>query len=494
MAPHLRLALGDAARYRAPGNSLPATLAAVLAPQLHAAAPGARLPTTRGLALQLGVSPTTVAAAFQLLEGASLIARDGRGFCVAADRRRAAPPPEAPPPPVLAPVVAANRPARGAPGYLTLSSAFLDPRLAPRAELAACMRRALRSPGLATYADAQGSLALRQLISLRLRRAGIAALPEHLLTTIGSQQAIELVFSSLVTRRVATEDPSYLAARALLQRRGFAVTPLPITPFAPLDGPPGAARGPALGSLDPALWRRRLTADRPALAYLTSSYQNPTGTSYTTRELGQILGWSRELGFGLLEDDWASDMLPHGRGKPTLRALGGPSVLYVNAFTKKTLPSLRVGFIAADEHTLPSLLQAKKLAINGSPALLEEALCYFLADGHYDAYLQRAQRELAARYRHCLAALAALMPASVRWTLPGGGPLLWLELPRHVRIDELLVELAERKVLINSQRAAFSDEAAPHLHGFALGYAFPDRQEMTAGLELLADGLRRRGA
>lgn len=497
MPPSLRLSLGGDSPAR-PRD--PSSLASLLAPQLAEAAPGAKLPTTRSLALQLGCSPTTVATAYQLLADAALIARsgrDGRGFAVA-DREapggaapRVGPPrPDGPPPPELLPVFPANRPARGTPGYLTLSSAFLDPRLAPRDELAACLRRALRSPGLATYADAQGYLPLRQLIAQRLRRAGIAALPEHLLLTIGSQHALDLVVGSLVTRRVATEDPSYLAARALLQRRGLAITPLPIEPF-------GAQLGAPFGCFDPARWRGLLAADRPALAYLTSSFQNPTGASYTSRELLQILEWSRELGFGILEDDWAEGMLPHGERKPTLRGLGGASVLYMNAFTKKTLPSLRVGFVAGDERTLPSLLQAKKLSINGSPALLEEALCDLIAGGHYDAYLQRAQREVAARYRHCLSALRALMPRSARWTLPGGGPLLWLELPRHVDLEALIVELAERKVLVSSQRAAFaaaSRDARPHLHGLSLGYAFPDRDEMTRALEILADCLRRRGA
>lgn len=501
MPPPLRLSLGGDSPAR-PRD--PSSLASQLAPQLAAAAPGARLPTTRSLALQLGCSPTTVATAYQLLADAALISRsgrDGRGFAVAAadDRGGAAadddadradrPRRDGPPPPELLPVFPANRPARGTPGYLTLSSAFLDPRLLPRAELAACLRRALRSPGLATYADAQGYLPLRQLIAQRLRRAGIAAVPEHLLLTIGSQHALDLVVGSLVTRRVATEDPSYLAARALLQRRGLAITPLPVEPF-------GAELGSPFGCFDPARWRRLLAADRPALAYLTSSFQNPTGASYTSRELHQILEWSRELGFGILEDDWAEGMLPHGARKPTLRGLGGASVLYMNAFTKKTLPSLRVGYVAGDERTIPSLLQAKKLSINGSPALLEEALCDLLAGGHYDAYLQRAQREVAARYRHCLSALRALMPRSARWTLPGGGPLLWLELPRHVDLEALIVELAERKVLVSSQRAAFaaaSRDARPHLHGLSLGYAFPDRDEMTRALEILADCLRRRG-
>lgn len=431
------------------------------------------LPPPRALALQLGVSPRTVAAAYRALEERALVVRVGQSFAPA---NRAVPslPRTLARPPAMKPVVAANRPARGTPGFITLSSAFLDPRLAPTEEINRCVRLALRSPGLSTYAHVQGYLPLRQLIAARLRARGIPATPEHIVTTVGSQQVLELVCRSLSIRRVATEDPAYLAARALFAQSDLDVTALPVDPFT---------------GLDPARWRHLLATRQPALAYLTSSFQNPTGYSYSSRELHQILAWSHELGFGLLEDDWASEMMPHAEARPTLRSLGGEGVLYMNAFTKKTLPSLRVGFVACDEHTLPALVQAKKLAINGSPALLEEALCELIADGSYDAHLQKVQRELAARYLHCLAALRSLLPAQTRWTLPGGGPLLWLELPSQISVEAVIAELAQHGVLVNSQREAFA--GAPHLHGFMIGYAFPDPDEMTRAIETLAAVMKR---
>jgi len=373
------------------------------------------------------------------------------------------------PAPVLRPLVPANSPARGTPGHITLSSAFIDPRLAPMRELAECMRAALREPGPATFAHVQGYPPLRELIAARLRAAGIPADPAHVLITIGSQHALDIVCRALADKRIATETPAYTAAKALFELYDAALVPLPVDPFAGIDA---------------AAWRARLAAGRPALAFLTSRFQNPTGYSYTRAELAQILAWSEELGFGILEDDWASDMLPAPEVRPTLRALGGDNVLYMNAFTKKTLPSLRLGYVVGNERTLPNLLQAKKLAINGTPALIEETLFEFIVRGHYDAHLARIQDLLASQRAHCLALLRALAPADVRWTEPAGGPVLWLELPRRIAIPRLLAALAERKVLVNPQDNAFA--GSPHLHGVMLGYAFPDRDELTTGIEILA--------
>jgi DNA-binding transcriptional MocR family regulator len=469
---HLRLSLGGDHAGRA-WDARAIADAVVAELERGGGAAGLSLPPAGALALQLSVAKHVVSAAYATLLAAGRVEREGKALRVVAGAPSAGAAVQ-PAPALLKPVLAANRPARGTPGYVTLSSAFIDPRLIPTRELASCARAALRTPGLTTYAHVQGYLPLRALIAKRLRRSGIVADPAHILTTIGSQQVLDVVCRSLQRRCVATENPAYIAAKALFELSGVETVGLPVDPF----------RG-----IDLAAWRRTLEQRRPSLSYLTANFQNPTGYSYSSRELAHILSWSQELGFAILEDDWGSDMLPHSETKPTLRALGGDNVLYMNAFTKKTLPSLRVGFVVANEQTLPSLLQSKKLSINGSPALLEETLCHFIEEGHYDAYLELVQRELAARYTHCISLLRSCLPQEVRWTLPGGGPVLWLEFPRRVALDALIAELAERKVLVNPQDAAFL--AAPHLHGFMLGYGFPDRAEMTTAIEILAELVKR---
>lgn len=375
-------------------------------------------------------------------------------------------------PPNLLPVIAANRPARGTPGYITLGSAFLDPRLIPWDAILECFALAARDPGPATFAHVQGFPPLRAAIAQRLARIGIVVDPAHVLVTLGSQHALDLIARSLVERHVAVETPGYAAGRALFELAGATITPLPLDPF---EG------------VDLARWHALLVARRPALAYLTTSTHNPTGYTYSAGERAQLVAWASELGFGILEDDWASEMRP-AAPMPRLRALGGEGVLYTNAFTKKLVPSLRLGYIACDATSLPSLLQAKKLSLNGTPALVEEMLFHFLVRGHYDVHIATVEAECDARARHCLALLAALMPGDVRWTRPVDGPVLWLELPRRIALDALIARLAARKVLLNPQDTAFA--GTPHLHGVMIGYGFPDRAEMTTALEILAELVR----
>jgi GntR family transcriptional regulator/MocR family aminotransferase len=182
-------------------------------------------------------------------------------------------------------------------------------------------------------------------------------------------------------------------------------------------------------------------------------------------------------------------MLSDSEARPSLRALGGESVLYVNSFTKKLLPSLRVGFIVAPEELVPTLVAQKRLSTLGSPWLPEAALAEFLDRGYYDTHLAALQEALDARYRSCLEALREFMPEEVRWTTPGGGPTLWLDYPRDFDLRALAAALLARGIYIEDTTPAFFGE--PHLNGFRVSYAFVPAPELRRALEVVATETRR---
>jgi DNA-binding transcriptional MocR family regulator len=181
-------------------------------------------------------------------------------------------------------------------------------------------------------------------------------------------------------------------------------------------------------------------------------------------------------------------MLSDGEYRPMLRMLGGKHVLYVNSFTKKLLPSLRIGFVAASPELVPTLVAMKRLSTLGNAWLTEAVVAEFLDRGYYDTHLQGLQKALDTRYAACLEALDQLMPDGVRWTRPGGGPTLWLEVPRSIDMAALEGYLARRGVYASNASAAFLGE--PHLHGFRIAYAFLAEEPLRAALTILGDGIR----
>jgi DNA-binding transcriptional MocR family regulator len=126
----------------------------------------------------------------------------------------------------------------------------------------------------------------------------------------------------------------------------------------------------------------------------------------------------------------------------------------------------------------------KRLSTLGNAWLTEAIVAEFLDRGYYDTHLAALQTALDARYAACLAALDELMPDDVRWTRPGGGPTLWLELPRRVKYPELEARLAAAGVTVSATSAAFT--GTPHLHGFRLAYAYLSEAAMRRALDILA--------
>jgi GntR family transcriptional regulator/MocR family aminotransferase len=434
--------------------------------------PGSRLPPVRALEKQLGLSKNTAQAAYDELVARGLVeAREREGMFVLATPRTVVPPPIAAPPlPRLVPppLVRLDFPARG---IIPLSTVFIDPDLLPTERIAECARSVLRERMPSQY-DTQGYRPLREAIAKRLSARGLDVDPDEVVVTTGSQQSLDIVARSLVTRRIAVESPVYGYAKLLFENLGHELVGLHLDPFRGID-------------LD--VWDRAF-ARKPALAYLISSFQNPTGYSYTSAELRGVLELAERHGVALLEDDWGSDMLSDGEYRPMLRMLGGKQVLYVNSFTKKLLPSLRVGFVAAAPALVPTLVAMKRLSTLGNAWLTEAVVAEFLDRGYYDTHLASLQRALDLRYAACLTALDELMPDGVRWTRPGGGPTLWLELPRSIDYPTLEAHLARRGVHVSNASAAYIGE--PHLHGFRIAYAYLVEDEMRAALTILGDALR----
>ena len=438
---------------------------------------GSRLPPVRVLEQQYGLSKNTAQVAYdELVARGVAVTREREGVFIAERADRAADPTAvalapAPPLPLLRPAPPMGT---GAPtGGLAMGNVFIDPDLLPSERLAECTRAVLKQPGLATIYDAQGYPPLRRAIAARLAARGIDVDPDSVIVTTGSQQALDLVARALEVRRVAIETPVYAYAKLLFESLGLQLTGLPLDPFA---------------GLDLAAWDRALATGRPGLMYAISSFHNPTGYSYTTGELMAVLELARRHQVAIVEDDWGSDMLSGSEYRPMLRMLGGDHVLYVNSFTKKLLPSMRVGFIVAHPALVPSLLAVKRLSTLGNVWLSEAVVAEFLERGYYDGHLAALQLELDARYRACLTALEELMPPEVRWTRPGGGPTLWLEIPRSIDLADLERRLARREVWIDNRTAAFL--GVPHLHGFRIGFAWQPTDRLRRGLEIIAATLR----
>lgn len=440
--------------------------------QNHRELSACRIPPVRVLAHQLGVSKNTIQAAYDELKAQGVIESHGRQglFVCSPDPAFSISPVvhgKAPAPQLVCPKIVAS--AESNLRDIPLSNVFLDPAILPIDKINECFRSVTRNSGDQASYDIQGYKPLREIIAKRLRQRGIEVGADHIMLTNGSQSALDIVSRSLQSKIIATENPAYYLGKALFDFNQVTSIGLPINPFEGI-------------SFD--RWEKLIGEHRPKLLYLTTNYQNPTGYSYSSAELNKILEWSIQYDFGILEDDWGSDMLSFSEFRPSLRSLGGDNILYMNSFTKKLLPSLRVGYIAANAASISTLVAAKRMSSIALPLLVEKTLFEFIDRGYYDTHLKFIQSELDRRYQNCLNLLSELMPEDVKWTTPGGGPILWLELPMRFSVPAIIEKLKSQGVVASDSSTAFF--GTPHLHGLRIGYAYLNKSSMRTALERLA--------
>ena len=306
---------------------------------IHAGAlrPGGRLPSSRDLAVRLGVARASVVAAYdQLLAEGYAEGRTGSGTYVSQDLSgvldvaapKAAPAAAPPVVPQRAHELAAMAAAAPSLEPQTFSNGrtLMDARAQDAWSVST--RRALRTLGPAHfgYSDPAGEPRLRAAIADYLRAArGVVCEPEQVIVTAGAQHAVDLAARLLLKPgdRVWLEDPGYANTwQALLaaQAEGIAV---------PVDRSGLVVQA----GIDAAPDARAV--------FVTPSHQFPLGVAMSMGRRLELIAWARSAGAWIVEDDYASEFRYAGAPLASLQGLdGGERVIYVGTFNKSLFPEI----------------------------------------------------------------------------------------------------------------------------------------------------------
>lgn len=449
--------------------------------------PGERLPSTRDLAQQIGVSRKTTLDVFErLIAEGYLQPRAGSGTFVAeATQGLAGRVPQASTAAQLAssapPMRTFATPWNDVPDVLPMPRASVvydfvggvtEKRLFPFDTWRSCVAHALRQQarGRGAYHDPAGDQALRLAISryLAFSRAVVCAWGD-IVVTHGAQQAIDLIARVLVRPgdTVAVEDPGYPPARIALQALGANVAPVPVD-----------AEGLVVEALPP----------RARLVYVTPSHQFPLGMPMSLARRAQLLDWAERHDALIIEDDYDSEFRFDGRPMESLKSLDAAScVAYVGTFSKTIFPELRIGYVVPPVSLVAPLRRAKQVADWHSESLMQAALAKFMLDGDFGKHLRRMHKEYAARrnalLRHLHGPLAPWMAP-----MPSAAGIHMAAQLQAPLTETALVKLAE-SVGVGLYGTARMHVAQPPLPGLLLGYGHVNVAEIDAGLASLAGAL-----
>lgn len=449
--------------------------------------PGEKMPSSRGLAVHLGVSRITVTLAYaDLVSSDYLMARGRSGYFVSETAPRA---PEFPEAPARAEAV----------DFTQLSGArfsrllrvtkpddwerypysFIygqaDPTLFDHQNWRQCALRALGKRDFVAltsdYYERDDPVLIEHVLRTILPRRGIAAHPDEVLLTLGAQNALWIAAQVLLGsqgKTVAVENPGYPGLRAILEPSGARILPVNLDEFglAPERLPEGVD-----------------------VVFTTPSHQCPTNATMPVSRRAALIDAAGQNEFVIVEDDYEFEMSFLKPVAPALKSLDREGrVIYAGSFSKSIFPGLRLGYLVASPSFIAEARALRSLVLRHPPGHIQRTVAYFLADGHYDALVNRMKT--AFRRRRQLMEEAIMAEGLVVAGQGGfGGSSIWMRAEDGVDTEELAIALREDGVLIEPGRAFF-DPVKSQRNFYRLAYSSIAPARIAEGISRIARRIR----
>jgi GntR family transcriptional regulator / MocR family aminotransferase len=437
---------------------------------------GERLPSSRELARELGVSRGIVQECFgQLLAEGYLTSRTGSSTRVADIGAWS---------PEATPRAVAAQPAGTPPsGGLIADFAHGVPDLSsfPRADWVWAVREACAAVASADlgYGDPRGSAVLREVLAGYLRRVRAAAAdPGRMIVSTGFAQGLNLVLRALASQSgvgaVAFEDPGYGPAATDETMRAAAAIGLRVV-HVPVD--------------EEGLVVTALAASGARAVVVTPAHQSPTGVVLTAERRHALADWARRAGGFIVEDDYDSEFRYDKEPVGALQGLAPDRVFLIGTASKALAPAVRLGWVLAPAGLAGAVAAEKEMSDRGSCTLDQVALAALLTSGRYDRHLRRMRAVYGARRQALVDAFGRHAPG-VRLTGLAAGFHAVAQLPAEPGEAAVIAAARERGVGLHgmAEYRGVPDPAAPP--ALVMGFGNTGERAIEPAIAAIAGLLR----
>jgi GntR family transcriptional regulator / MocR family aminotransferase len=445
--------------------------------------PGTRLPSTRQLALRLGVSRSAAVAAYeQLLAEGYTAGRHGSGTYISPDLP---PPIDGNPRRRKKPVAAITSNAAQLQSFadfidvtvqnderpFNLGRTLVDIRTVDLwRKLSSRTFRSL-GPAHFGYSDPRGTYELRKTICDYLQAArAVRCDPEQIVVTTGTQHAIDIVIRVLpgLASEVWVEDPGYPLTRQALLAAGVTVRPIPVD-----------AQGIDVGA-------GIKSAPNARAVFVTPSHQFPTGVVLSMARRLELLAWARQKRAWIVEDDYASEFRYGGRPLASLQGLDeGERVIYVGTLNKALFPGLRMGYAVVPRPLLRAFVAARYLMDRQPSTLSQAVVAAFMEEGHFAAHVRRMRLLYRDQRDELVAALKRRLGADLTVDAPDQGMHL-VAFTRRGLSDTAIERAGRPHGVVVRAMSRFYVAASPR-SALVLGFSGHPRKTIVPAVERLAE-------
>ncbi|CAI2495050.1 HTH-type transcriptional regulatory protein gabR [Serratia proteamaculans] len=434
---------------------------------------GQRLPSSRILAEDLGVSRVTAEAAYGQLEAEGYLQRRvGQGTFVAIRIDKS---------PTVSKVTAQPRLSlrgrqivqtggcRDPQQPLPFAAGSPDLRAFPLKLWKQLTARQLRLRGetLMRYGDPQGYLPLREAIAGYVSQTrGVNCDAQQVLVLTSSQQALQLIATLLLDHgdKVWLEEPGYRGARNAFTSAGAELVPV---------------------SVDEAGMRPDEQLPAPRLIYLTPSHQYPTGVALSLTRRLELLALAQRQQAWIIEDDYNSEFHYDGQPMPAMQGLDRHgNVLYLGTFSKALFPSLRLAYLIVPPMLVDAFTTARTVYDGHNAQLMQAVTAEFIQQGHFAAHIRYMRQLYRSRRDRLLEEVQEKMGHFATPQSASGGLQLSVWLPPGQ--EEALSRQAQRLGVVTPGLAAHYLTPAGRRDGWLLGFSALTPGEIRAAIERLA--------
>ncbi|WP_405773726.1 PLP-dependent aminotransferase family protein [Streptomyces sp. NBC_00859] len=325
------------------------------------------------------------------------------------------------------------------------------------------------------YGTAQGDPSLRESICEVMSLEGVAADPDDVVVTVGSQQALDLVTRLFVDPgdTVVTEAPTYVTALAVFAAHQARVAQVEMDEEGVLPG--------ALSET----FARLAAQGRPAkLFYTIPTFHNPTGITMSARRRQEVLEVCRRARVLVLEDNPYGLLRYDGESLRPLRASAPDEVIYLGSFSKTLAPGLRVGWALAPPAVREKLVLAAESAMLSQSPLTQMTVDRYLRTQLWQAQLVETCTMYRSRRDAMLRALERYMPPGASWTVPQGGFFVWVSLPEPLDTKAMLDAAVAAGVAYVPGTGFYTGGRGRR--ELRLSFCYPTPEHVTEGVRRLA--------
>ena len=427
-------------------------------------APRTRLPSTRGLAAESGLSRGTVQAAYeQLIAEGYLLARHGAGTEVGDFQ------------PSGDDVAAVPADGLAAPTY-DMKPGGPDLSTFPAAAWLRATRRVLGSAPAEVfdYGDPRGRPELRRALADYLGRTrGVVASPERIVVTSGYVQALALltrVLADAGTACIAMEDPGLDIHREVVRRSGGVIVPVAVDDL----------------GISAALLTEPGGVDAEAVI-VTAAHQYPTGVALHPSRRHALVAWARDTGGLIVEDDYDGEFRYDRQPVGAVQGMAPDEVVYIGTVSKTLGPALRLGWMVLPERLVSPLVEAKRYADHHTEVVGQLALAELITSHGYDRHI-RASRLRYQRRREMLVGLVGAQGSRPRppfWVSGAAAGLhALLQLGPGVRERDVRAAATKHELAVGYLGDHWQT-AGEHPQALVVGYGTPSSRAYPLALRAL---------